>query len=325
MRERVTELCVLGATLVLIATTTATAATTQTFTTSQSEFTAGVRNQGWWSADPRVLNSDANANYVASRSSDASQENFFTFDLRDLSTSCTVRSATLRLTRFQGSGTGPLTYRLWDVSTPPAILNDNDGFSPSIAADLSSGTLFGGFVIDSDPSLPPDEVLSFPFNSAGVAAVSAARGDFFSIGGALASPNGFLFGFSGSGGTQELVVECQRVPTSKEECKNGGWRNFPGVQEPGGLRQLRRDRREEPAGRPLARAYPRQGLVRTRVISPRGRYAEVAQNVPVPVTPPGRMKPWTPKNAPYTCSHSLRWTASCAGVNAVKSGPSLSQ
>jgi hypothetical protein len=209
------------------------AATTQTFSTSQSEFTAGVRNQGWWSADPGVLNSDANANYIASRSSDASQENFFTFDLRDLPTSCTVRSATLRLTRFQGSGTGTLTYQLWDVSTPAAILNDNDGFSPAIAADLSSGTTFGGFTVDSDPSLPVDEVLSFPLSSAGVAAVSAARGKFFSIGGALASPNGFLFGFSGSGGTQELVVECQRVPTSKEECKNGGWRNFPGFKNEG--------------------------------------------------------------------------------------------
>jgi hypothetical protein len=209
------------------------AATTQTFSTSQSEFTAGVRNQGWWSADPRVSNSDANANYVASRSSDASQENFFTFDLRRLPTSCAVRSATLRLTRFQGSGTGTLTYQLWDVSTPAAILNDNDGFSPSIAADLSSGSTFGSFAVDSDPSLPLDEVLSLPLSSAGVAAVSAARGDFFSIGGALTSPNGFLFGFSGSGGTQELVVECQPLPTSNEQCKNGGWRNFPGFKNQG--------------------------------------------------------------------------------------------
>jgi hypothetical protein len=46
-----------------------------------------------------------------------------------------VRSVTLRLTRFQGSGTGILTYGLWDVSTPATTLNRNDGFSPAIAAD----------------------------------------------------------------------------------------------------------------------------------------------------------------------------------------------
>jgi hypothetical protein len=212
--------------LVLTAPAAGQTVTTRTFTTSESEFTPGVRNQGWWSADPRVLNSDTNQNYTASQGGDASQENFFTFDLGRLPTSCRVGSATLRLTRFEGSGPGTRTYRLWDVSTPPATLNHNDGFSPAIAADLSSGTSFGSFDVDGDPSLPSDEVLSFPLNSAGVAAVSAARGGFFSIGGAMATPDGFLFGFSGSGGTQELVVGCQELPTAKEQCKNGGWRDF---------------------------------------------------------------------------------------------------
>jgi hypothetical protein len=109
---------------------------TQTFTTSQSEFTAGVRNQGWWSGQPTILNDDSNANYVASRGDGASEENFFTFDLRGLRASCAVRAATLRLTRFEGSGTGVLSYQLWDVSTPAAILNRNDGYSPTIAGDL---------------------------------------------------------------------------------------------------------------------------------------------------------------------------------------------
>lgn len=215
------------AVLVLAAPAAAHAVTTQTFTTSQSEFTAGVRNQGWWSGQPNVLNSDSNANYIASRGDGASEENFFTFDLRGLRASCTVQAATLRLTRFEGSGTGVLTYRLWDVSTPPAILNRNDGFSPAIAADLSSGTSFGSFPVDSALSLARDELLSFPLNAAGIAAVAAARGAFFSIGGALSvSDNGFLFGFSGTGGTQELVVSCDSMPTTTAQCKNGGWRNY---------------------------------------------------------------------------------------------------
>jgi hypothetical protein len=200
---------------------------TQTFTTSQSEFTAGVRNQGWWSGQPTILNDDSNANYVASRGDGASEENFFTFDLRGLRPSCAVRAATLRLTRFEGSGTGVLSYQLWDVSTPAATLNRNDGFSPTIAGDLSSGTSFGRFAVDSAGSLARDEVLSFPLNAAGVAAVSAARGGFFSIGGALSvSDNGFLFGFSGNAGTQELLVGCRSMPTTTAQCKNGGWRTF---------------------------------------------------------------------------------------------------
>jgi hypothetical protein len=205
------------------------AAVTQSFSTSQSEFTSGVRNQGWWSGQPTINNGDSNANYSASRGDGASEDNFFTFDLRGLSGSCTPQAATLRLTRFEGSNTGILHYGLWDVSTPAPILNNNVGFSPAIATDLSSGIPFGTFAVSSDPSLSRDEVLSFPLNAAGLAAIATARGEFFSIGGALAtSDNGFLFGFSGDGnsGTQELVVTCGALPTQKDQCKNGGWNTY---------------------------------------------------------------------------------------------------
>ena len=33
-----------------------------------------------------------------------------------------------------------------------------------------------------------------------------------------------------------------RIPTDKAQCKGDGWRRVPPVQEPGDLRQLRRDR-----------------------------------------------------------------------------------
>jgi hypothetical protein len=81
--------------------------------------------------------------------------------------------------------------------------------------------------VNSDTSLPRDEVLSFPLNAAGLAAISTARGGFFSIGGALSpSDNGFLFGFSGNSGTQELVITCGALPRQTAQCKNGGWRSF---------------------------------------------------------------------------------------------------
>ena len=38
------------------------------------------------------------------------------------------------------------------------------------------------------------------------------------------------------------------LPTTKDQCTNGGWRDLRRLQEPGRLRQLRSDRRQEPAG-----------------------------------------------------------------------------
>ncbi len=191
------------------------AAVAQTFSTSQSQFDPGVRNQGWWSPDPTVANNDSNDNYIV----DSLQRNFFSFDV---SSACQASSATLRLTRFDQFGS--LTYSLFDVSTPAATLNANDGASPTIFDDLGTGTSFGSFPVA--PGAETD-VLSFPLNAAGVAAFNAARGGFFSVGGSVAEESGYLYGFSGppASGTQELIVTCA-LPTTSEQCRNGGWRNF---------------------------------------------------------------------------------------------------
>ena len=105
-------------------------------------------------------------------------------------------------------------------------MNANDGRSQTIFDDLGTGTSFGSFRVVGGT---PDDVLSFPLNAAGVAAFNATRGGFFSIGGKTpdgeASPDlSFLWGASVGTGTQKLVVTC--LPTTKEECKNGGWRNY---------------------------------------------------------------------------------------------------
>jgi hypothetical protein len=196
------------------------AATTQTFTTSQSPFDPGVRNQGWWSATFEAA--DSNDNYlVGGCCSGTSTRNFFTFDL---SAACTASSVTLRLTRFEQ--TGPLTYFLYDVSTPASTLNANQGTSQEIFADLGSGTSFGSFPVAPGPAT---DVLSFPLNPAGVAAFNAARGGFFSIGGQTPAESTasveFLYGSSGgSNGVQELTVTC--LPETKEQCKDGGWQTY---------------------------------------------------------------------------------------------------
>jgi hypothetical protein len=47
----------------------------------------------------------------------------------------------------------------------------------------------------------------------------------------------FTFGNFGSSGVNDLgdivVTDAQPFPTSKEQCKNGGWRNFPGFKNQG--------------------------------------------------------------------------------------------
>jgi hypothetical protein len=201
------------------------AVTTQTFTTSQSEFTPGVRNQGWWS--PNATNEDHNASYVVGHVGDDVFRNFFTFDV---SSACAASNVTLYLTR--SVQTGPLTYEVFDVSTPAATLNANDGASGAIFNDLGTGTSFGSFPVAAGGE---DDVLSFPLNAQGVAAFNAARGGLFSIGGSTPNVAGlgdhYLYGVSGGSGTQQLVISC--LPATKDQCKNGGWRNFPGFKNEG--------------------------------------------------------------------------------------------
>jgi hypothetical protein len=194
---------------------------TETFTTSQSEFTPGVKNQGWWS--PRLANNDRNDSYLADGF--AMTRNFFTFDL---TSACVASSVTLELTRGLQVGdpqTRLATYSLFDVSTPAGTLNANVGTSQTIFEDLGTGASYGSFDI---PDGAETDVVSLPLNAAGVTAFNVARGGFFSIGGATPADQ-FVFVSAGGGppvgGTQQLVVACA-LPTTTDECKNGGWRTY---------------------------------------------------------------------------------------------------
>jgi hypothetical protein len=190
-------------------------------------------NQGWWSAT--VPNTDGNTSYFVGSAiiTDPSGEpdvlrNFFSFDL---SSACRASGVTLRLTRFVQ--TGPWTYSLFDVSTPAATLNANNGTSQTIFDDLGSGVRFGGSVV---PEGERTDVLSFPLNAAGVAAFNVARGGFFSLGGSIPGPGSVeptvLFGSSEGTGVQQLVATCA-LPETTDQCKKGGWRNFPGFKNQG--------------------------------------------------------------------------------------------
>lgn len=188
-------------------------AVTLTFHTSDSQFDAGVDNQGWWSdvAD----NDDANDNYVVGWVSEfgtsADYRNFFTFDLSSLTG--TVSSARLEVVRYSYSSPDAAErYTLFDVSTDAATLNDNTGTNAAIFADLGSGTSYGSHLI---ASYPPSNagLLGFDLNAAGVADINAAAGGFFSIGGALQdltrppNVNELITGASGGAGIQRLILE----------------------------------------------------------------------------------------------------------------------
>ena len=187
------------------------------FDTSDSQFDAGVHNQGWWS--DALPSYDENDNYIIGIGfSGYLFRNFFTFDLSSLS--IPVISATLELTRFEYVSTAESeTFGLFDVSTDAVTLNDNVGINLAIYDDLGSGISYGEFEVSSE-GLETD-VLSFQLNAAAIGDINAAKGGWFSIGGALLSPGSpvgdgteLLFGYSQDGGVQRLVLEVVPEPTT---------------------------------------------------------------------------------------------------------------
>jgi hypothetical protein len=156
----------------------------QSFTTDQSVLpsSSGSLNQGVYSVDSLFSRNS----YEAGTQSHVERRNFFSFDVRD---ACDATSVTLRLKRG-GDDTGG-TYRVFEVTTPAAVVNNPGGTPYSQATynanhgpvfnDLGDGTSFGEFHWQADGE--PTDILNFPLNAAGRAAFNAARGGYFTIGG----------------------------------------------------------------------------------------------------------------------------------------------
>ena len=222
-------------------------ATTQTFTTSQSPFPpdgfgVGGPNQGVydWGCGAGCIWPLRGPYFVWRGRIGAN--NFFTFDL---GSSCEASAATLQVVRGSESGMGTLgtaDYSMHEVTTPAAIVNTPGGspwswqtaftnFIP-VFDDLEDGPTYGGgsYPISGSPS----DILHFPLNAVGVAALNAARESFFTIGGTGGGRTDFNpivqsstrnHIFDGVRDPARLVVTCA-LPTSTSECKNGGWRDF---------------------------------------------------------------------------------------------------
>ena len=119
-------------------------ASTIIFNTSDSQFDAGVDNQGWWSDSASTLDSDDS--YTTGDFSNSQRRSFFTFDLSTLNLSTeTLVAATLEVVRYDYLSTfdSTETIAFFDVSTPAAVLNANTGTSLAIFNDLGTGTSYG--------------------------------------------------------------------------------------------------------------------------------------------------------------------------------------
>jgi hypothetical protein len=177
-----------------------------TLNTSDNQFDAGIDNQGFWSAT--LANADNNTNYQTGNSAGSITRSFFTFDLSGLNLSGQqVTSATLQLRRFGYSGDASETVQFFDVSTPAATLNNNTGVSPTIFNDLGTGTSYGTFAVSAVGATT--DLLSFVLNSSALSGITAAAGNFFSIGGTCdtCSVSQNFFQASSGTGIQRLVIE----------------------------------------------------------------------------------------------------------------------
>jgi len=199
---------------------------TAAFDTSESRFRPGLDNQGTVfgdAQDPDVgyWNGKLNAAYAVGFAWEAPYElrNHFTFDLSSLAgESATGAVLVLRNGNTWSSGPGGL-YRIREVVTEAEALNLRTARPQPVYADLGTGPVYGAKRIIEPTATGP--VVRIRLNDAGVAAINAAAGGFFSVGGRLTNRNvdeqrgySILWISSSSYGVQRLLVttnECSYV------------------------------------------------------------------------------------------------------------------
>lgn len=159
-----------------------------TLTTGQALFTPGTLNQGWWGFDNANFNANDSIYVGALQPAPLDpaylHRNFFTFSLAGI-TPGSIISAVLRINDVGvSSGSFPMTYSLFDVTTDSQTLNFNTGVNHSIYDDLGSGKLYAAQVVTKELS----GSYAIGLNNAAIADLNAAAGRFFSLGGTLDTP-----------------------------------------------------------------------------------------------------------------------------------------
>ena len=155
------------------------------------DFDVTDNNQGWWSNFDS--NHDANDNYVTGfttfgilvKGGPTEFRSFFTLNLSTLDLAGQVLLwATLEIVQAEYNSSDPSeTVAFFDVSTPAAALNNNDGINLAIFNDLVPGTIYRSFGVPQNPHPPrAPERLAFPLNTAALADIaSATSGVFLSV------------------------------------------------------------------------------------------------------------------------------------------------
>lgn len=107
-------------------------------TTTSGNYFVPITNSGWWNRGNNIIHKESIKNYFASTYIDSSlkgSNNFFTFDLSDISE--TIISASLRLFTYGMSGTS-VEYKLFDITSPLSDVRAT-GTSALVYNDLMSG------------------------------------------------------------------------------------------------------------------------------------------------------------------------------------------
>jgi hypothetical protein len=179
-----------------------------TLMAANCSFTIGASDAGWYNASG--FHDPGNRSYFVGYHASSGMEfrDWFVFNLPVFDKG--VIAAELRLFTFDIRGTNDnLTLELRHVASPIATLTNGGSGRFDVLNDLGDGTVYGTRTFSTSEH---DSYVSIPLNSAAVAALTAASGQRFAIGGRLSSiPGGTndhsLFGFSiGSATYVQLVV-----------------------------------------------------------------------------------------------------------------------
>ena len=190
-------------------------------------------DSGWYSGTG--MHVATNDNYVVGDVSGLVRHNFFVFDLTAVvddivSASIQLYNPDNALPALRGyvSPDPTETFVLYDVSTPIASLSASSAAGPAGVAifdDLGTGTIFGQRVMSATDN---GTTISLGLNADGLAALNAARGGLFALGGALTSLGSFgdeyVFGFS--------------VALDNPDVRQLEFRTRPAVPEPATLALL---------------------------------------------------------------------------------------
>jgi hypothetical protein len=169
-----------------------------------ADVSVSATDSGWYGSNG-TLSGSANNNYFAGYAFGNEYRNFFTFDLTGVTGP--FANASLSLPNIGPNIGAPLTFSLFALTTSPGSLGSPGA---GIFEDLGDGALYGSIVVPSDATDP----VVITLNAAGLAAVNSALGGQFALGGAVATPDSYLFFDNSEQRLPELTLSSVPEPST---------------------------------------------------------------------------------------------------------------